>query len=233
MFVILFDIDGTMLCLKKKIAKDIFLQVLRDTFSIEIDKDIYVDFAGRTDYGIVLSIFNQLGLQSNLLDSKIDDVYRAIHHYFVQELSDEHIAPCQGVLNLLSLLHNDKRFALGVITGNFELNARLKLNLLGIDNYFQFGAYGDNQINRLKLPIIAINNAHKIYPSLIPDNCLIIGDTHLDIESAHHNNIKSLAVATGGMSVSDLTQFQPSLAFEDFSDYNQVYKMILKLFNLE
>ncbi len=232
MIALLFDIDGTLLCLKKKVAKDIFLQVLRDTFSIEIDKDIYVDFAGRTDYGIVLSIFNQLGLQRNLLDSQIDEVFEGIHKYFLRELKKEHAFPCQGTLNLLELLKNDQRFALGVVTGNFELNARLKLNLLGIEDYFQFGAYGDNQINRLQLPIIALENAKKIYLNIHPDNCLIIGDTHLDIESAHHNSFKSVAVATGGMSLSDLSHHKPSLAFEDFSDYNQVYNSILKLFNL-
>lgn len=232
MIAALFDIDGTLLCLKKKIARDIFIQVLKDTFDIEIDEGIHIEFAGRTDYGIILSIFNQLGLPRNLLDSEIDNVYRAIHHNFMTELSDNCIAPCNGVINLLNLLHNDSRFALGLSTGNFELNARLKLKISGIENYFQFGAFGDNQINRLNLPIIAIAKAKEMYPTIQANNCLIIGDTHLDIESAHHNNLKSMAVATGGIPLSDLLQFNPSLAFKDFSDYNQVYNSILNLFNL-
>jgi len=61
--------------------------------------------------------------------------------------------------------------------------------------------------------------------------CLVIGDTQIDILSAKQSNMRSLAVATGVISFTQLVEHSPDLLFENFSDYHYVYNSILNLFN--
>jgi hypothetical protein len=47
------------------------------------------------------------------------------------------------------------RDRLGILTGNLEGVARLKLTVAGVERFFSFGAYGSDSRQRADLPVIA------------------------------------------------------------------------------
>jgi phosphoglycolate phosphatase-like HAD superfamily hydrolase len=51
-----------------------------------------------------------------------------------------------------------------------------------------------------------------------PERITLIGDTPLDIEAAHANGARALAVATGPYTVEELEQAEPEAALKDLSD---------------
>lgn len=232
MYLVLFDIDGTLIHIKKGISQSIFAKVLKNTLGIQMDSRIHIDFAGRTDFGIITSIFKSLNLEHKLFLDNKDIIYQNINQEFKSQLQPSDIQVLDGVVELLNLLHKDNRFKIGLVTGNFQLNAHTKLEIAGLLHYFDFGAYGDNFPNRLDLPKTALLNAKKLYPEVSPKKSIVVGDTHRDIQSASHNKMKSMAVATGNTPYYELLKFEPDLIFSSLEEYFDVYKSILNIFKL-
>ena len=140
-----------------------------------------------------------------------------------------------GVRQLLDLLNNDNRFTLALLTGNSEKNAQLKIGYFNLQHYFKFGVYGDFIANRNELPLQALKlaNSSMYNYNFLPEQCLVIGDTASDIESAKQAKMHSLAVATGLSGKNELATYSPDLLFENFADYQYVYNSILNLFNIK
>ncbi len=232
MYLVLFDIDGTMVHIKKGISQSIFSKVLKDTLGIQMDSRVHIDFAGRTDFGIITSIFKSLNLDQNLFLDNKEIIYNNINSEFKSQLVQSDIQVLDGVVELLEILHKDSRFKIGLVTGNFQLNAHTKLKLANLLHYFDFGAYGDNFPNRLDLPKTALKNAKELFPEVSPKKSIVVGDTHRDIQSAQHNKMKSMAVATGNTPYYELLKFEPDLIFSSLEEYIDVYKSILKIFEI-
>jgi len=232
MHLILFDIDGTLIHIKKGMSQSIFAKVLKETLGIDMDSNVHIDFAGRTDFGIITSIFKSLNLDQQLFLDNKDLIYEKINLEFQAQLCKSDIEILDGVVDLLDLLHQDERFRIGLVTGNFKLNAHTKLGVANLLQYFDFGAYGDNFPNRLDLPKTALQIAKEKYPDVSSKKTIVVGDTHRDIQSAKHNKMKSMAVATGNTPYYELLKFSPYLIFSSLEEYLDVYKSILNLFGM-
>lgn len=104
-----------------------------------------------------------------------------------------------GVAVLLERLQADARFRLGVLTGNLEVTARLKLGAFELNAYFPVGAFGSDCADRNRLGPVALERARRYYQQPFePGRSWIIGDTDKDIRAARAAGMKVLAVATGG-----------------------------------
>ncbi len=234
-FLLLFDIDGTLLRLYPSVAAPIFARAIRQVLNIDINLHPSLSFAGRTDYGILREILDHNKFSDSLLKEKINDIYDIIYQDFQNLLSDATITILPGVRQLLDLLNNDNRFTLALLTGNFEKNAQLKIGYFNLQHYFKFGVYGDFIANRNELPLQALKlaNSSMYNYNFLPEQCLVIGDTASDIESAKQAKMHSLAVATGLSGKNELATYSPDLLFENFADYQYVYNSILNLFNIK
>lgn len=219
--------------MKRGFAAPIFFDVIKNVLNFDLDDSIHIDFAGRTDYGIISHILKSVNADPALYNEYYEKIYLEIHKEFKEKLDDDSLYVLDGVRNLLKLLAANDSFILGIVTGNFRKNALLKLENCGLDSYFKCGAYGDFSLNRKKLPLIAMEQSTQLC-GFTPDSqkTLVIGDTHRDIESATYNNMKSMGVATGTYSYEELVKYNPDLIFENFSDYLSVYSSINKLFNI-
>ena len=125
-----------------------------------------------------------------------------------------------GVQAILGHLSEQHDCILGILTGNWQRGAELKLNYFGLFNYFSFGAFGEDGESRLELPAAAKKRAHEKYSERIDNHIeyFIIGDTPRDIQCAKYSHCKSVAVATGEYTSSDLKAHEPELLFADLLD---------------
>jgi phosphoglycolate phosphatase-like HAD superfamily hydrolase len=95
---------------------------------------------------------------------------------------------------------------LGLLTGNFEPVARLKLKRAGVGHHFpaRQGAFGSDSEDRTTLPAIARRRAGvrgRPYPR---EQTIVIGDTPRDIMCARADGVLAVAVATGPFPVDSL-----------------------------
>jgi phosphoglycolate phosphatase len=229
--LVLFDIDGTILKLKKFRSKSIFRNLFLDIFGANIDEQKMPDFAGNTDLGILRAMAESHSIPYETIINDIDRIWEKILNDFKPYCNPEYINLLPGADMLIKILAADKTVQLGLLTGNFKANAYLKLDAFGLRTYFPFGAFGDDNEDRNKLPALALDRAVKFsYHSFNEKNTIIIGDSPRDIICGKSNNIPVLSVATGGFPVDLLVKHNPEIIFEDFSDYNSVIDRIFNFF---
>ena len=107
---------------------------------------------------------------------------------------------------------------LGLLTGNVERGARIKLAHFGLWDLFSFGGYGDNHFERDDVARTALAQAERhVGRSVPPDQVWVIGDTPLDVQCARAIGAKAVAVATGWHTIEELQQSKPDYLYQDLS----------------
>lgn len=218
MYLILFDIDGT-LVLTGRAGMRAMNRACQDIVRHE-DPMAGVAFAGRTDWSILEDILRKHG---RTMDGAI---LAELRDRYVRHLEEEIRLPgtgvkdvMPGVRELLDELHRREDAALALLTGNFVEGARIKLEYFDLWKYFPCGAFGGDAASRNDLVPIARARARACgLPDVEPANVLVVGDTPHDVECALVAGATPIGVATGGYSVDQLRASGATLVFEDLSD---------------
>jgi phosphoglycolate phosphatase len=109
-----------------------------------------------------------------------------------------------GVVELLERLSAVGRL-IGLITGNTEPAAHIKLGRGDLNKYFSFGGYGSDANERVDVCRKALDRAERAAGgSLDRPGSIAIGDTPLDVAAGHGAGIRVLSVATGEYSADQL-----------------------------
>ncbi len=230
-YLILFDIDGTILYLRKRISRVLFSGLIKKMLGREVPFEAMPDFAGMTDLQILKEIADNSGMDFKILSSSISDVWNSLASDFAPYCTKEYVALLPGIEELLKKLNVREDVLLGLLTGNFRQHAYLKLKTYGLDMFFGTGAFGSDHEDRNMLPPIAMQRANRLMEKKIfyENNTLIIGDTPRDIECAKTNNLPVLAVATGTFSYKKLEKCEPDVLMNDFSDVEKTIDTIFEM----
>ncbi len=216
MRLVLFDVDGTLLD-PRGLGSRAMLAALQQVFGRPFSRNS-VRFAGRTDRAIVHDLILANGGSQTDIEWGMAAVFRALPRHVRAEAKQSPPIPCPGVPVLLDALREAEGIALGLVTGNMQGVAAIKLESAGIDpSLFAVGAYGDQSADRNALPPIALREAEAVLGQR-PRMAVVVGDTPADIGCARVNGLRSLAVATGPYSVEELAAHRPDHVFPDLAD---------------
>jgi len=216
----LFDIDGTLIrgTIKDKPTSPSLDYAFKKVYGImDFNYTKYPDYDGTTDLNIVMGVGKQNGISEEELENKFNEFIIAATEYMQTAYLDykNKILPCAKTL--VGVL-TKKKVTCGVLTGNAAHKGWWKLRATGFDKFLKFGAFGDKVIDRSDLFPIALREA-EIYSGLkfAPENIYIIGDTSHDVEVAKVHGLKSIAVATGRMTVEELKACGADFVMEDLT----------------
>ena len=222
MRLILFDIDGTLIDSGGAGVRALDL-AMKDLFSIE-NAFQGITMAGRTDTQIIRD-----GLRKHHLpeDNMIGAVIRAYLRFLSQEIQNDrkHVKP--GIHEILAGLQAWGSVSTGLLTGNLEKGARIKLEPFGLNEYFASGAFGSDDEDRNNLLPIAVNRFEKL--SLIQIDireCIIVGDTPRDVECAHIHGAICIGVATGPYSYDALVDAGADHVVNDLTDQRSILQFL-------
>jgi phosphoglycolate phosphatase-like HAD superfamily hydrolase len=134
------------------------------------------------------------------------------------EKSDKSLKP--GIREAMIALEGlNNRYQLGLLTGNFEQGARIKLGAFGLNEYFSSGAFGSDHEDRNMLLPIAVERFRIISGRNFEfTDCIIIGDTPRDVAAAKPYAAACIAVATGPYDAQSLLEAGADVVMEDLSD---------------
>lgn len=213
--LILWDIDGTLIRTNRAgIAALVqaFAQVLGQT--PDMDK---VEVAGRTDRWIIGRMLEQHGVAPT--PERVHAVLESYLQLLHGEISTRPGRVLPGIVELLEKLHRRDDVVQGLLTGNVERGARIKLEHYRVWHYFAFGAFGDDSPLRNDLGPHALRRARERHAvDFPPERTYVIGDTPHDIECGKVIGARTIAVATGGFTLEELQAHAPTAAFADFAD---------------
>lgn len=206
--VVLFDIDGTLLRCNGQ-AGTAFLGALAEVFGEPGRRAGELrggySFAGRTDPRIALDLMARAGVCSDAVHERLADVRACYLERFASLLDPRRVDIFPGVRELLGRLESRGDLLVGLLTGNWQGGARLKLGALELQDHFRFGAFGDDGTDRHELPPFALERAIALGGrELLAREIVIVGDTLEDVRCAQRHGMPCLAVATGRTPVEEL-----------------------------
>ena len=227
MRLLLFDVDGTLLSARgagRRAAKAALERIFGTAGAI----DDY-DLSGKTDRRIVFDVMEAAGVARERVTERLDDFFEAYARGLVEEIGEgRNVVTLPGVASLVRQLGARREAVLGLLTGNIEAGARIKLGPTGLWPHFSVGAFGSDDADRRRLPSLAARRAQAVvgYP-FRPDEVVVIGDTPLDIDCARAFGAVAVAVATGYHTRTDLSGHEPDLLLDDFSDVERAAAALL------
>ena len=208
--LLIWDIDGTLLHCGGS-GRNALEKTFEERYSISKAFDA-VQMAGKMDKNILEEALEK----NNLSDEDIHDI---ISHYGInlkKELeNNREFKLLQNIkINLHKLSKNNRIYNV-IATGNSEVGGILKLKKAGLDEYFSLGSFGNHFTKRGILVKNAINVARFSYDiDFKKENIYMIGDTPDDILAGKENEIRTIAVATGGYSKETLAINKPDYLFD-------------------
>lgn len=238
---ILFDIDGTLTAGGEGggAGSTALNLAFQDLFGVANAFD-RIQKAGKTDPIITREGFalNRVEFSEGRAEEFKE---RYLHHLSVQvNLPKKRYQVLPGVINLLDALRReDVDVVLGLLTGNWMSGARIKLASVTLDWYFEngdggpsgefrLGAFGEDAPTRPELVPVAWRRFHeRTGQAAGPERTYIIGDTPRDVECAHANGARAVAVGTGPFGVEELRAAGPDLLVRDLSRTSDLVKYLV------
>ncbi|MFN0149142.1 MAG: HAD family hydrolase [bacterium] len=217
MKLILFDIDGTLL-----LSGGAGLRALDRAFaSLHGVRGASqgIHFAGRTDPAIVHDIF-VARLDREPLAAEMTALLEAYVPLLEEEIAvSERFVVMPGVAALLESLSLRDDLLIGLVTGNVERAAGIKLARAGLARHFRYGGFGSDSPDRLELTRLGIARGERLAAEMSRDvsGVVVIGDTQNDVRAGRGAGAFTVAVATGGVAIDALAAESPDLVLRDLA----------------
>ena len=213
--LVLFDIDGTLVHTGGA-GTAAFTRTFAKHFDLHHGTE-KMRFAGRTDVSLVREFFRIHAVPETPQN------FEMFFEHYVFWL--EHILQlnggetCRGIREFIRGLQAlPQPPVLGLLTGNIQLGAEIKLRHFGLWELFEFGGFADDHEDRNHIALAALERARRVMgKDLQPQEVVVIGDTPFDVKCGKFIGAKTLAVATGGAKFPDLKPLGADWAVEDLT----------------
>lgn len=234
MRILLWDIDGTLIrSVRTGAYKDYTIPVLEEIFGTA-GRLSDMQVSGMTDLQIVYEALSDHGFtqdeilaRAEVLASRLTEEAKR-----VTGNGTKFFELLPGVRETLEALGAHPRYESALVTGNIESMAKLKMELVGLSEFFTLpGAFGDESHNRRDLPARAAERIRKhLQMDLVPEQFIVIGDTPNDIDCARHFGARAVAVGTGRTFLrEEIIACEPDALLPDLSNVDLVVSTLDEL----
>jgi phosphoglycolate phosphatase len=198
-----------------------------------------IPVAGRTDRIILTDVATRAG--HSLDDGLLDQLRERYIAHLRTEIerpgrvqSFESLGPrsgikavMPGIRELLEILDRRSDVLVGLLTGNFQQGARIKLEHFDLWRYFQCGAFGDDSADRNDLVPFAVERARDCgLDDIEPSRIFVVGDTPHDVACARAVGAVPVAVATGGFTSDQLRESGADIVYENLAEPGPFLELI-------
>lgn len=199
---VLFDIDGTLL-VTGGAGGVAWQRAFEELYGVEANVAERTD-AGMTDPEIAAIVFRAAVGRDGTPQERAKAIGCYLKHLpgAVAESDGYEVMP--GIEELLDRLI-DSGHLLGLVTGNIEAAAHIKLARARLNRFFSFGGYGSDSADRIEVTKTALQRGSLVSGGTLADGgCIAVGDTPRDVVAGHGAGLRVVGVATGRYSVEEL-----------------------------
>jgi len=204
----LFDIDGTLLRSRDRIHFNSFASSIKSVTGFEVSLTGVV-LHGGTDTAILREAFTLAGVPSEAWEPQVEAILDAMRQTVATRRDELDLWTMPGVEETLAYLAR-RGALLGLATGNLELIGWIKVEEVGLREWFKFGGFSDRFEVRSAMVADAALKARELIHTPHPAIC-VVGDTPRDIEAARANALPVIAAATGNYSFEELAALEPEV----------------------
>jgi phosphoglycolate phosphatase-like HAD superfamily hydrolase len=213
---ILFDVDGTLI-ISGGAGADSWRLAFDELYGIPADIGKFTD-TGMTDPDVGRKTFEAV-LHREPAPAEFSKLLERRLHYLHQTVREsKHYQVLDGVAELLPKLLAEG-YLLGLVTGNLEAAAHIKMHRGKLNPFFSFGAYGSDSSDRAEVTRIALRRAALVFGAeLGPARCVVVGDTPHDADAAHAAGIACVGVASHNFNAEQLREGGADWVIESLKD---------------
>lgn len=217
--LLLFDIDGTLLR-SRGASREAKSLAMLEVFGTDANIKEH-PFGGKTDWQILCEVLEPLGFSKAEIGREMPRYQRVFAREMARVIGNYEVTALPGAHDLIAHLRQQEDIMLGLVTGNTEETAPVKLIAGGFaPDWFTVGAYGSESDNRNDLPRFAMEraHAHSGHP-IAPQDVMVIGDTVMDVLCARAVGAVAVTVFTGFEERDAIIESQPDYMLEDLRDF--------------
>ncbi|HVW45860.1 MAG TPA: HAD family hydrolase [Solirubrobacterales bacterium] len=213
---VLWDIDGTLLTTGGAGAVA-WQRAFEELYGVEANIDEHTR-AGMTDPEITEIIFAEVIGRPGTAEERAAVVAKYLEYMpaAVAESPGYEVKP--GIAEILPRLA-EAGIVQGVVTGNVEPAARIKLERGDLNKYLSFGGFGSDARDRIVVTERAIERGAGAAGAPLDRAATIsVGDTPRDVSAGHGAGIRVVGVATGAYTVAEQEEAGADWAIPDVLD---------------
>lgn len=227
--LILFDIDGTLLACQGRGLRAMH-RALQRVHGLP-PRDASIQPHGKTDPMLFEEMATAYRLPLGLLEARSADLRAAYVSEFEAEIRERGACVLKpGVAALLDVLAGIADVHLGIVTGNLEPTAWLKLNSVQLAPYFATGGFGSDSRHRSGIVSVALERyATRRGVAFPPRSTWVVGDTPDDVASGRAHGTRTLAVATGSFTRTALESCEADVVLDGFEDTERVVDIFCRV----
>jgi phosphoglycolate phosphatase-like HAD superfamily hydrolase len=212
---VLFDIDGTLLVTGGAGAVA-WQRAFLELHGVEANIEEHTH-AGMTDPEIAEIIFREVIGRDGSEAERAEAIAGYLSQLADAVAESEGYRVMPGIEETLPRL-TDQGVLLGIVTGNIEAAAHIKLARGDLNRFFAFGGYGSDSRDRTELTKKGIERGGEVLGSPLDlEATIAVGDTPRDVQAGHGAGIKVVGVATGAYSVEEQTAAGADWAIPDLT----------------
>lgn len=204
MTTLLFDLDGTILDTNELIIQS-FMHALQGQTPTPLDREDIIPQMGRP-------LTEQLQLFSGR--DEVTDLV-TLYRTFNFDQHDRYVRAFPHVKEVLARLHS-RGVQLGVVTSKIRQTTELGLELCGLSPYLDVVITIDD-VSRPKPDPEGIRLAMSRFGAK-PEETIMVGDSHYDIEAGRNAGVTSVAVGWSLKGEAYLKQYHPDHLIQDMRD---------------
>jgi phosphoglycolate phosphatase-like HAD superfamily hydrolase len=221
MIVLFWDIDGTLLTTGKA-GVPAWEAAVQEVTGREFQLSS-IRVPGLTDFQIAIRTFELLGLPAD--DATLRRMVTRYEDLLPSALPKKQGRVLPNVREILEGLRGRSDVRSYLLTGNTRNGARAKLTHYGLFDYFPDGAFAEDAGARSTIAARALELARRAGP--IGGNAtFVVGDTPHDIAGANAIGARTIAVATGGYTVEELSEHEPWQVFSELPPAVEFVRLI-------
>ena len=213
---VLWDIDGTLRTTGGAGAVA-WQRAFADLYGVEANIDEHTR-AGMTDPEITEIIFDQVVGRPGTPEEHAQVVARYLSYMpeAVAESTGYRVMP--GIEEILPRLA-EAGVVQGIVSGNVEPAARIKLERGDLNRYLAFGGFGSDARDRVEVTRRAIERGGEAAGAPLDlARTISVGDTPRDVSAGHGAGIRVVGVATGSYSVAEQEEAGADWAIADVTE---------------
>jgi phosphoglycolate phosphatase len=227
--LVLWDLDHTLLE-SGGVDREIWFELCAELLGLPVERSEVVP--GSTAPQLLHSILVQRGASRDEADRLLPDALRLELAYLLdrRDALASRGRAMPGALAALATLAAHPDVLQSVLTGNQRPGAEVKLGAFGLLDGLDLdiGAYGSDDSHRPALVEVARRRAAEAQQQPIAaGQIVLIGDSLLDVDAAHRNGARVVAVATGEITAEQLRAAGADAVFDDLTDTSAVLRAVL------
>jgi phosphoglycolate phosphatase-like HAD superfamily hydrolase len=216
----LFDVDGTLVRLDGA-GRRALASAFEEVFSVvEAGRTMErIRFDGNTDRAILAEAMRLMALDADDFARRAAEFEACYLRHLdrkVSALGESGVLP--SVVTLLETLEQHGAY-LGLLTGNTEAGARVKLEPSGLNRFFPAGAFGSDHHDRVVLAQLAHRRLEQhTQRAFAPRDVFVVGDSVMDVRCGRAHAYSTVAVTTGWTARELLATERPDHLLDDLGE---------------